>query len=137
MNPRLWRLLGVVLVIAPLQAQQPSRILVTPLPVWPGTAAQQNVSSVQAYFDVKANQIVIYASKGNDASTLSPVRFDVPNGATAKVQFAVESAGAQLRYKYAVAEDVHARQHCGRISLILPRRRLDTQDGNDGPTLAT
>ena len=99
-------------------AQTPVRIMRIPAPIWNTDAQLANKPG--AYFDPKANQLVVIQS---DATSTSPkeIRYDIPNGAHPTIGFSMaRGKDGRITYTYSLQDTPRSLQVTQRFSLVLP-----------------
>jgi hypothetical protein len=104
-----------------LQGQVPSRIIRSPLPLWPGDAAASAVSEPSAFLDIQRHQIVILAPEQGSSTQLIQRRFDVPNGTVSEIVYTLTaSANQAITYQYTIVEKAQGRQSLAQFSILIP-----------------
>lgn len=99
-------------------AQTPVRIIRVPAPIWNTDAQFSNKPG--AYFDPKANQLVVIQS--DDTSTShKEIRYDIPNGARPTIGFSTaRDTDGRITYTYSLKHTPESLQITQRFSLLLP-----------------
>jgi len=98
-------------------AQGPARIVKSPVPIWNEVAPPEKPG---AFFDPSQNQVVLAIPTPGNAN-LRWLRYDIPNGANAAVEFSVQASSAgSIQYTYSLNDDPRAPQRSKRFRMLLP-----------------
>jgi len=109
-------------------AQQPARLVMSPVPIWNDTAPPTEPG---AFFDPGQNQLVIMVPKPDETNAV-PVRYDIPNAARASVDVTVQSLPGKLRFTYTLTDEPLARQPSKRFRLLLPSHDAGLTSSSNG-----
>ena len=127
-----FQLLAVIFAtVSPLLAQKPSRIVMSPVPIFEENSAQSSgPAKTGAFFDVKQNQLVLVLPGSGPLPV--QLRFDIPNGVNAAIGFSLQPLGmGTIKYEYSLSDDTASPQRSNRLMILLPNS--DSSLAGSGP----